>query len=914
MGEHAVKGMFLTLGWGTASAPEHDVGTDLWVMVRAELFDLGLMLGAQVKTGPSYFSEPECDEAGEIVGWWFRDSDRRHVDYWLTHVLPHLLVLHDLDTGVSYWVQVTEEAVVSTGKGAKILVPRASTLDLEHRDALRTVAATVRRPARWEGSAWSGAASILPRDLLRYALITPRLVAPHRNAGPAEPIGPAQAVALIVEARQHELEGFIRRHPEVPDFGKMADSPEWGWRFAAAVDAHVRGGGWEALIACIGTAATPYERSAAAAAAAAALVERAQPERALRVLDEALAHDDNAPVDRAWLTVQRARARLELGSQDQAREDAVSVQSIGVGNSEDVTATAIAGAATQMVFRLADWSGKDVAGVISGLDTFSVWWRSQRVSSGAAAVIDREFTAWSRDRSLTFHAEDVPHNRLLAAALMASHAGDHSAWRLHASQNARQQLLQVEHTTDPDRVGELLDILRFAGDDKTLGLAARRLVTDGPAQAVSAAAARIDFAALTHTTSLASLMLLRRGGDVLDGDTASRAVRWLLRTMAAPRDPSAAALLGVSADKLVDALAGVVPAAPLADQQAVLEQVVSLPPQHDAFMVGSCVRLVRALPVSVWTGESAARATAGAAGHDEELRLALLSAAAPLDEAAGEQLLTEIRQKQSLDALVALNPGAGLPDEVAAELIGMSARRVLGVVGDAAPNSFIEYVHDVGRILAVLNLKYPAFADWEPIYALLAEPLVVAKYKAGTCFVLAGNISRLSEEVRGRLAGIVGMLLDQPANPMEQMLGKPDLLGPAARLATALGQHFEVPANLGFRLLSGTTEHRVWAALLAEILSPSTAVGMLAALAQDIEPQVRAHAAAALTRLAASGASDPLIEDVLRCCLADSGTFVHRAMADALAGASPDTAALEEVRRELAESRSAEVRAMISSG
>jgi hypothetical protein len=60
----------------------------------------------------------------------------------VTHGLRHLLVLHDLETRISYWVHVTAEAIESTGKGAKILVPARQTIDLEHLDDLLAVAAS----------------------------------------------------------------------------------------------------------------------------------------------------------------------------------------------------------------------------------------------------------------------------------------------------------------------------------------------------------------------------------------------------------------------------------------------------------------------------------------------------------------------------------------------------------------------------------------------------------------------------------------------------------------------------------------------------------------------------------------------------------------------------------------------------
>lgn len=92
-GESEVTAQFEHLGWGVVPNARHDVGTDLWLMARdRRLFDLGLIVGAQVKSGPSWFNEPVTDESGAVTGWWFR-SDAAHIDAWLAHRNPHLVVL-----------------------------------------------------------------------------------------------------------------------------------------------------------------------------------------------------------------------------------------------------------------------------------------------------------------------------------------------------------------------------------------------------------------------------------------------------------------------------------------------------------------------------------------------------------------------------------------------------------------------------------------------------------------------------------------------------------------------------------------------------------------------------------------------------------------------------------------------------
>lgn len=273
-GVSEVSSAFERIGWGVAENARHDLGTDLWTMARDDrLFDLGLLVGVQVKAGPSYFNEPVRDAAGETTGWWFRDNDREHIDSWLSYTVPHVVVLHDLATRVSYWQHVTAATVVSTGQGAKILIPKVNTIDEEHQADLVRVAGTQRPPTAWEGSAWTGAADLKPRDMLRYALVVPRVVAPHPNVGYTERVSPAQVIAMLIQARLNDIEAIAQRHDEVPSLEEAPASNEWQWRFVGALAQRLTAGDIDALFTPVGDAPTPFERAAATATAAAGLLE-----------------------------------------------------------------------------------------------------------------------------------------------------------------------------------------------------------------------------------------------------------------------------------------------------------------------------------------------------------------------------------------------------------------------------------------------------------------------------------------------------------------------------------------------------------------------------------------------------------------------------------------------------------------
>jgi len=82
----------------------------------------GRLLALQIKTGSSYLEE-ETDQ-----GFVYRGK-QRHLDYWIEHSLPVLLLLVDLASARIYWVQVTESQVISTGKGWRIIVPHDNILN-----------------------------------------------------------------------------------------------------------------------------------------------------------------------------------------------------------------------------------------------------------------------------------------------------------------------------------------------------------------------------------------------------------------------------------------------------------------------------------------------------------------------------------------------------------------------------------------------------------------------------------------------------------------------------------------------------------------------------------------------------------------------------------------------------------------
>jgi Domain of unknown function (DUF4365) len=306
VGVSEVSANFERINWAPVPNAQHDLGTDLFVHARdARRFDRGLPVGVQVKAGPSYFQQPAYAEDGSLLGWWYYEEHAEHFDDWVTHGLPHLLVLHDLDSRVSYWVHVTAKAVQSTGKGAKILVPAGQTIDHDHFDDLLAVAASHQPVIDLQGSVWAASARNLPpARRLRHAVLVPRLVAPHPNTGFGTVIGPEEAVALLAQGRVRHLEEFTRRHNAVPGIEEAASSRDWRWRFVAALGRLFVQGDRNAVAATITDAPNPASRAAACVVTACTLMDAERHTEAVALLSEQ--PDDASPVDWAWILTQRA--------------------------------------------------------------------------------------------------------------------------------------------------------------------------------------------------------------------------------------------------------------------------------------------------------------------------------------------------------------------------------------------------------------------------------------------------------------------------------------------------------------------------------------------------------------------------------------------------------------------------------
>ena len=375
VGESAVETMLLRLGWNVWSTNNRDRGTDLIVLTKD--IDRPVAFGVQVRSGRTRFTSKEHDDNGDVLGWWHADSSS-HFDHWSNHTLPHILVLYDDDEGIGYWIHVTADKVRSTGKRCKILVPADQTIDEPHREELLAVAYSQGHPPMLEGTAfWATAENIFPEHQVRYALLAPRLVAPHVNTGYGNPISAVEAVALLAQGRFRDLAAFAEQHPAVPDpTGEPPEGSDWAWSLVAAIWNWATTDRVDRLNAAFDSAPGGKEKGASGVLLACALQrlhvhgDGMKPHighaEATAVLDELMERSDVDPADLGWVLVQRARCHTDAGRDEDAQADArAALEKLTDG--ADVTATALAAAATATVWSIVaaqDFEEADLGGLI----------------------------------------------------------------------------------------------------------------------------------------------------------------------------------------------------------------------------------------------------------------------------------------------------------------------------------------------------------------------------------------------------------------------------------------------------------------------------------------------------------------------------------------------------------------------
>ncbi|CAK2505908.1 DUF4365 domain-containing protein [Vibrio crassostreae] len=123
-----------SLSWIFREQPKNDLGIDGHIeIVNDQREGTGRLLAAQIKAGNSFFKH-ETE-----IGFTFYGKNK-HLQYWLLHSLPVILILCDVESDTCYWVEISRTSVEHTDKGWKVVVPKHQVLDIESKQQLIDIA------------------------------------------------------------------------------------------------------------------------------------------------------------------------------------------------------------------------------------------------------------------------------------------------------------------------------------------------------------------------------------------------------------------------------------------------------------------------------------------------------------------------------------------------------------------------------------------------------------------------------------------------------------------------------------------------------------------------------------------------------------------------------------------------------
>jgi hypothetical protein len=136
IGIYSVAKIFTeNIGWIFREQPVNDFGIDGFVEITSlglnlkDLIPTGRLLGVQIKSGKSFFKETTPSH------FVFRGSIK-HLEYWLNHSIPVIVIIYDKKTNSAYWQEVQRSKILLLHKSFKINIPIKNLLNSENKEPL----------------------------------------------------------------------------------------------------------------------------------------------------------------------------------------------------------------------------------------------------------------------------------------------------------------------------------------------------------------------------------------------------------------------------------------------------------------------------------------------------------------------------------------------------------------------------------------------------------------------------------------------------------------------------------------------------------------------------------------------------------------------------------------------------------
>ncbi|WP_342761272.1 DUF4365 domain-containing protein [Glycomyces sambucus] len=863
-GQSRVKAQFEDLGCAPIPNPEHDFGTDLYIQLANLEGNLtGAFIGAQIKTGKSFFKEEVHGRAGVVEGWWFRE-DLAHYDYWMTHQVPHVVILYNKSEQTAYWSQITKSRCKLTKKGFKVFVPSHQVVDFQHLGSLIRVASSASSAISLEGTAWDSSKYSMPQgSKMRHSFIAPRLVAPHGNRQ-IDTIGYHEAIALQIQGRGVDYSDFLDSNRALKE---AADT--WGWQFARTVNSFTSGlmpDEFSSELLQLGSAPTE-DVPGAIVFLACMHMERGNFHQAKSVLENNTITENS--VDNAWIKTQIARCELETGNLEAAKViiNNTIIELLRVKN--DVTATAILGAATKLRNTMLDYRNASIQEMISAADNIASWWRSKTVSIGATKVLVRNFRQWAGDTSQIIFADDVANNSLFAAQIQANLTGDRDDWRTYLSFSGQNTLLDK---TDDRSIQIALSDLKLSGDAKTLELATRKICDDGPLQVLRKFATSIRNSNWSYTTSLPNLMVWKNAGELLSESDADEAASYCIDAILGRQSalhPST--LTGFSIGfRVFEALSGIMNASSVTSHQRVLETLIEIDERSfEHPEISRCLKRLKWDRINPELIDSLINKIANLSNSSTSNSiLGLISR----HRTSARDILLD-RFTSDADAALSIEYIGGLSEHAANDLIQDLAYRVERLCSESSTQPRTYPPDPAPAFLAQLNSLHQSIACWDPVLTYLSSENIDRNDKYATCQIISRLHNKIADRVRTSLTESIGKIRLQSSSYAIHNFMSRNIDGVLLRAEYVLGVIPPESINLSvIAAIHGAAEIRRDIAEFAALDDTGQLGWVLSNLLNDGDAQVRALVTQGIAHWISNDRAEPWMVSYARSLPDGDGT------------------------------------------
>ena len=844
LGEDMAAVIFQKIRWAPPVKVRQDIGTDLVTFARdttapetqGEAYDLGAPVFMQVKGSPTEYVKPAHRRGGE-PGWWFAESDTYHFDHWLSFGLPYLLVLVDTASQVAYWAEVNGQAIVATGKGRKIFVPAAQKVDGDSIEDLNKIA-IARRKYDLEGAAWSGKLNDLgPADRLRYALVMPRMIAPHPNSEP-EKLSFEEAAAMLMRNRSSQLAYRAEQRSACPKPAEWDTHKEWGWRLVGALNELLTTGSSTRFPKLAEEARHRFEQDACIVIQACLTYTSGQAESAAELLKPS---KFTKPADRGWMRAQLAAMLLELDQPKEASKAAQEALFALKSLEGDLTVNAIRGGAAAVLYSTAGFAQGDLAGTMSAQDNAGSWWRAQDVSWALEKDLELRFEAWADGNTMRF-VSSTARSELSKAAWNAAFTGSWGSWR-HLSRQIAQ--LACTSSAEPVELDSALSLLVFIGEKKAAKEAARKLWMDGPVDALTSVVNAAAERPWSKRDEGAAMVVFSSAGDLLTAERADNVVDRIFETLKSDGDTRVHGGGWTYRWSEVDsALHRVLSAASVKAHRACADVIIDAFTDCSDSVANALVLVAKGLDTADLASGRITKLVKVARARKDRYGLDLLEVLGPVSDDA----LAELRDRADAGNAAAfralLVAGSDEHDDYL-ELGRSAARTVKQMVTDARGKdgtvSFSGYQTDNLKDLAIAALNTGDNRLWKVVTDALEAGVIAEAQLQGAIRLLASRFPDLPTHVQRKLRKLAP---DLKGSRLGFSSGRKEFDAAAVHLRVAAGtvSDTEVEATLlrlrhtdplGFvnTLASWNGEHKL---------------PFLATMAVDADPRVRAQAAFSL--------------------------------------------------------------------